>query len=115
VKKDQAFAFGGHNSNVVANAVTWFESGEYTIVQAAYALAKRIMLPGRTVAVMIPDTPDTDWNDVLTASSARRPESDGFTGSPSTCVTLRQEPYSSTTPKGTNGWRKVQTMSTPQS
>ena len=32
--KDQAFAFGGQNSNVVANSVTWFESGGNTIVQA---------------------------------------------------------------------------------
>jgi Ca2+-binding RTX toxin-like protein len=31
---DQPFAFAGPNSNVVANSVTWFESGGNTIVQA---------------------------------------------------------------------------------
>jgi Ca2+-binding RTX toxin-like protein len=31
---DQAFAFGGQNSNVVANSVTWYESSGNTIVQA---------------------------------------------------------------------------------
>ena len=33
-KKDQAFAFGGHNENLSANGLTWFESGGNTIVQA---------------------------------------------------------------------------------
>jgi Ca2+-binding RTX toxin-like protein len=33
-KKDQAFAFGGHNENLAAHGVTWFESGGNTIVQA---------------------------------------------------------------------------------
>jgi Ca2+-binding RTX toxin-like protein len=33
-KGDQAFAFADHNPNVVANSVTWFESGGNTIVQA---------------------------------------------------------------------------------
>ena len=31
---NQAFAFGDHNANVVANTVTWFESSGNTIVQA---------------------------------------------------------------------------------
>jgi serralysin len=31
---DQAFAFAGQNANVVANSITWFESGGNTIVQA---------------------------------------------------------------------------------
>jgi Ca2+-binding RTX toxin-like protein len=31
---DQAFSFGGQNSNVVANSVTWYESSGNTIVQA---------------------------------------------------------------------------------
>jgi Ca2+-binding RTX toxin-like protein len=31
---DQAFAFAGNNSNVLANSVTWYESGGNTIVQA---------------------------------------------------------------------------------
>ena len=31
---NQAFAFGGQNANVVANSVTWFESGENTIIRA---------------------------------------------------------------------------------
>ena len=31
---NQAFAFGGHNANVVANSVTWVESSGNTIVQA---------------------------------------------------------------------------------
>jgi hypothetical protein len=31
---DQAFSFGGQNSNVFANSVTWNESGGNTIVQA---------------------------------------------------------------------------------
>ena len=33
-KGDQAFLFAGPNSNVVANSVTWFESGGDTIIQA---------------------------------------------------------------------------------
>jgi len=32
----QAFLFGGNNSNVVANGVTWFESGGNIIVQADF-------------------------------------------------------------------------------
>lgn len=31
---DQAFSFGGQNSNVVANSVPWYESNGNTIVQA---------------------------------------------------------------------------------
>jgi Ca2+-binding RTX toxin-like protein len=31
---NQAFSFGGQNSNVAANSVTWFESSVNTIVQA---------------------------------------------------------------------------------
>jgi hypothetical protein len=31
---DQAFAFGGGNATVIANGVTWFESGGNTVVQA---------------------------------------------------------------------------------
>jgi Ca2+-binding RTX toxin-like protein len=31
---DQAFAFGGENTSVVTNGVTWFESGENTVIQA---------------------------------------------------------------------------------
>jgi Ca2+-binding RTX toxin-like protein len=31
---NQAFAFGGQNANVVANSVTWVESGGNTVVQA---------------------------------------------------------------------------------
>lgn len=34
IKKDQAFAFVGEDSNVIANSVTWYESGGDTIVQA---------------------------------------------------------------------------------
>jgi Ca2+-binding RTX toxin-like protein len=34
VALDQAFGFGGNNSNVVAHSVTWFETGGNTIVQA---------------------------------------------------------------------------------
>jgi hypothetical protein len=30
---NQAFLFGGANSNTVANSVTWFESGGNTVVQ----------------------------------------------------------------------------------
>lgn len=33
-KGDQAFAFAGQNSSVVANSVTWYESGGNTFVQA---------------------------------------------------------------------------------
>ena len=33
-KGDQAFLFAGQNADVVANSVTWFESGSNTIVQA---------------------------------------------------------------------------------
>jgi len=33
---NQAFLFGGHNSNAVANSVTWYESGGNTIVQADF-------------------------------------------------------------------------------
>jgi Ca2+-binding RTX toxin-like protein len=33
-KGDQAFGFGGQNSSVVANTVTWFEQGGNTFVQA---------------------------------------------------------------------------------
>ena len=33
-KGNQAFVFGGHNSNVVAHGVTWFESGGNTFIQA---------------------------------------------------------------------------------
>ena len=33
-KGDQAFLFGGEDSHVVANSVTWFESAGHTIVQA---------------------------------------------------------------------------------
>jgi serralysin len=33
---NQAFLFGGANSNTVANSVTWFESGGNTIVQADF-------------------------------------------------------------------------------
>jgi Ca2+-binding RTX toxin-like protein len=33
-KGDQAFAFGGQNSSVIANSVTWYESGGNTFVQA---------------------------------------------------------------------------------
>ena len=32
--KDQAFLFGGQNENVVANSVTWTESGGNTVVHA---------------------------------------------------------------------------------
>ncbi|MFB9984725.1 M10 family metallopeptidase C-terminal domain-containing protein, partial [Mesorhizobium kowhaii] len=31
---NQAFAFGGQNSSIVAHALTWFESGGNTVVQA---------------------------------------------------------------------------------
>jgi hypothetical protein len=31
---NQAFAFGGENTSVVTNGVTWFESGGNTVVQA---------------------------------------------------------------------------------
>ena len=31
---NQVFAFGGQNANVVASSVTWFESGENTVIQA---------------------------------------------------------------------------------
>jgi hypothetical protein len=31
---NQAFAFGGQNSGVLANSVTWYESGGNTFVQA---------------------------------------------------------------------------------
>ena len=34
VKGDQAFLFAGQNADVVANGVSWFESGSNTIVQA---------------------------------------------------------------------------------
>ena len=34
VKGDQAFHFAGQNADVVANGVSWFESGSNTIVQA---------------------------------------------------------------------------------
>ena len=35
IKKDQAFAFAGEDSDVIANSVTWYESGGGdTIVQA---------------------------------------------------------------------------------
>ena len=33
-KSNQAFAFAGKNSDVVANSVTWYESGDNTFVQA---------------------------------------------------------------------------------
>jgi hypothetical protein len=33
-KGDQAFAFAGQNSSVVANSVTWYQSGGNTFVQA---------------------------------------------------------------------------------
>ncbi|MGZ9213329.1 MAG: M10 family metallopeptidase C-terminal domain-containing protein, partial [Candidatus Binatia bacterium] len=31
---NQAFAFGGQNTNAIAGSVTWFESGQNTIIQA---------------------------------------------------------------------------------
>ena len=34
LRGDQAFAFGGGNTTVVTNGVTWFESGGNTVVQA---------------------------------------------------------------------------------
>jgi hypothetical protein len=34
VAGDQAFAFGGETTKVLANGITWYESGTDTIIQA---------------------------------------------------------------------------------
>jgi Ca2+-binding RTX toxin-like protein len=41
-KGDQAFAFAGPNSSVVANSVTWVESGGNTIVQASTTISQHL-------------------------------------------------------------------------
>ena len=41
---NQAFAFGGQNANAVAGSVTWFESGQNTIIQAGVSGATTVDL-----------------------------------------------------------------------